>query len=485
MSSETQIDLGDVLAIEEEVLRSTGSAGFGISDTGFVPKPYVRLVAEKIAVARRLFGDDIDLGPASVMRKVFEVASLEQARTWSTIASVYDNMFAVSAVGAALSRIGEDLGLARPFNPARGRVKLTLTPPLPPGFPQITIPRGCRMSTPGGHHIATDETAVLTDANPERTVGAVAFFPGPSHNLDPNQPNQKIDRWNFADQKLAELNDAEVAAGAPLVAIAHTALFTGGELQWSDARYRQLLLQAPRSIWTVEAVQTALSLVAGVRRVQVFDGCGGLDINQSIFGNFNFIERVFAAERDIGSPYYFTVLVAPTPAAIWGGPDGLHAQVESALEDIRPIGIFANIESAETVGVGVEAKLVVKGLPLPSGSRAAINASQAASELRARIYARLRRYVDELPFGEPVRAAEVVWTIMNEPGVVDARDVQLIRYPASFATLSFAAAPAGTTVQRFTCGQNVELRANEIPVFVDLDALPGAAAGTPPLLEIV
>ena len=62
------------------------------------------------------------------------------------------------------------------FNPARGRIKLTVPVPLPPGFPQITIPRGARLATPGGHHVATDETAVLTDANPERTVGAVALL---------------------------------------------------------------------------------------------------------------------------------------------------------------------------------------------------------------------------------------------------------------------------------------------------------------------
>src|ERR1700752_69666 len=107
--SETQIDLGDVLAIDEEVLRSTGSGGFGVTATGFVPKPYVRLVAEKIAVARRIFGDDIDLGAASVIRKIFEVSALEQARTWAALASTYDNMFAVSATGDALSRIGEEL----------------------------------------------------------------------------------------------------------------------------------------------------------------------------------------------------------------------------------------------------------------------------------------------------------------------------------------------------------------------------------------
>jgi hypothetical protein len=335
--------------------------------------------------------------------------------------------------------------------------------------------------------VATDESVTLTAAAPEREIGVLAFHPGPAHNLDPGQPSQKLDRWHPADSNLNELNAAQDAAGKVLVDIQHLAPLTGGEMQWEDLRYRQLVLRAPRSVWTVDAIQAAVSLVPGVRQVQVVDGRGGLDINQSIFGNFNFIERLFSSERDLGSPYYFSVLVAPTPAAIWEGPDGLKASVESVIEDIRPIGIFANVEGAQEVGVGVQAKLVVKGLPLPSGSRATVNSSQAARELRERIYARLRRYIDGLAFGEPVRAAEIMWTIMNEPGVVDVRELTLLRYPAGFAALNLDAANAGSAIslQRFNCGANVDLQASEIPVFVDMHTLPGAANDASPLLEIV
>jgi hypothetical protein len=92
-----------------------------------------------------------------------------------------------------------------------------------------------------------------------------------------------------------------------------------------------------------------------------------------------------------------------------------------------------------------------------------------------------------LPFGEPVRAAEVMWTLMNEPGVVDVRDLTLLRYPANFATLNFGASGAGGTIalQSFVCGANVDLQASEIPVFVDLHQIPGAPASAAPLLEIV
>ncbi|MDA0160863.1 baseplate J/gp47 family protein [Solirubrobacter ginsenosidimutans] len=462
-------DVQDVLAIDAEAIRSTASEGFGITGTGFVPKSFARLLTEKLATARLLFGDDVDLASGSVLRKVLELAALEDARLWAAVGSVYDDGYVVSARGAALSRLGEDLGIARPHEPARGHVTLKLKAKLPAGRDRLTLTRGARLSTAGGHHVALDETVVLTAAAPERTPAVVAFHPGPSHNLSPAAPNQKIDRFNRADAALMELEAAEQEAGEELVDIVHTEPLTGGELQWPDARYRALLLRAPRSLWTVAAVEQAVALVAGVRQVQVFDGRGGLDITQSIYGNFNFIERLFNAERDLGNPYYFSVLVAPTPAAIWEGPDGLKAAVETALDDLRPIGIYAAVERAEEVGVSVDAKLVVRGLPLPTGSRDAVNASPAARELRMRLYARLRAYVDQLAVGEPVRSSEVVWAIMNEPGIADVRDVHLVRHPAEVSSLDLSVTPTGSSLQRLGCGENVELQSSEIPAFVDMD----------------
>jgi len=451
-----------VLAIDAEILRQTGTPGFGVTAGGFVVKPFARLLAEKLALARALIGD-IDLGSGSLVRKILELSALEDMRTWAALGAMYENSFASSATGEALGRIGEELGLPRPFLQATGKVKLTLTGSLPGGRTEITVPRGARLSTPGGHHVATEETVVLSPASPERTTAVAAFYPGPSHNLDPAQPAQKIDRWNRADPAVAELDAAEQAAGAVLVTIAHTEPLRGGELRWPDTRYRELLLRAPRSVWTVDAVRAAISLVPGVRQVQVRDGWGGLDLNQSIFGNFHFVERLFGSERDLASPYYFTVLVAPTPAAIWDGPDGLHTAVQAAIEDLRPMGIFPRIERAQEVGVGIAADLIVQGLPLPSGSRAAVNGSTAGVALRQRLLDRVRPYVDGTGIGIPVRAAEAIWALMNEPGIADVRDLRLLRYPPGFdATVAGAAPP--TTLQG---GQNIDLQANEVAVFVD------------------
>jgi hypothetical protein len=473
-STATRVDTADVLAIDDAVARSTGTEQFGVTRQGFAPKSFARLLAEKLALARALLGDELDLGSGSVVRKLLEVTALEDARTWAALGAMYDDSFVTSATGDALSRLGDELGLARPHLEAIGSVKLRLQGSLPEGTGEVVIPRGARLLTPGGHHVATTERATLSPTSQERIVGVAAFFPGPEHNLDPSFTDangahtQRIDRFNPLDDQLRELFDAMAASGnAFQVFVEHTVALTGGERFWPDARYRELLLRAPRSTWRADAIEIAVSLVPGVRQVQVRDAWGGLDIHQSIFGNFNFIERVFGSERDLGSPYYLAVLVAPTPAAIWEGPDGLRTAVESAIEDLRPISIFPRVEQAEQIGIGIAADLVVRGLPLPSGSRATVNASAPATALKQRLLGRVRQYVDTLGFGEPVRASEVTWALMNEPGVADVHRLRLLRYPAGFDAVDFGASPVGTGVEELDCGTNVELQVNQVPVTVD------------------
>jgi hypothetical protein len=464
----TSIDTADVLAVDAAVARSTGAGRFGVVQEGFIPKSFARLLAEKLALARSLLGDELDLGSGSVVRKLLELSALEDARTWAALGTIYDNSFVSSATGEALSRLGDELGLTRPHAEAIGSVRLTLAGSLPAGTPELVIPRGARLLTPGGHHAATTERAVLSATTADATVGVAAFFPGPEHNLDPATPAQKLDRLNPLDDKLAELFALMASSNnAFQITIDHTAPLTGGDLFWPDARYRELLLRAPRSTWRSDAIEIAVSLVPGVRQVQVRDAWGGLDINQSIFGNFNFVERVFGSERDLGSPYYLAVLVAPTPAAIWEGPDGLRTTVESAIEDLRPISIFPRVELAEQIGIGIAADLTVRGLPLPSGSRATVNASEPATALKQRLLGRVRRYVDALGFGDPVRASEVTWALMNEPGVADIRQLRLLRYPAGFDAVDFGATPVATGPEELDGGSNVELQVNQVPVTVE------------------
>jgi hypothetical protein len=461
----------DILAIDEEVARTTGAQAYGLGDEGFVPKPFARLLAEKITLARTVFGADADLTSGSALRKVLEVTCLEDARTWAALGAMYDNQFISSARGEALSRLGEELGLPRPFLQAQGTIRLT--PTLPAGLNELLIPRGARLYSSGNHHVATTESVVLTPTGGPKDVGVEAFYPGPEHNLDPlvsaggGNP-QKIAFWNRDDVKLAALKNA--AGTNPLeivVAIAHTQPLGGGELRWPDARYRDLLLRAPRSTWSVEAVRIAASLVPGVRRVVVRDG-GGLDIDLPIFGTFNFIERVFGAERDIVSPNFFTVLVALTDSAIFEGPAGVRVSVESVIEDLRPIGIYPGVQEARRMFVGIAANLVVTGIPLPRTSTGVINNSDAARNFKKGLLDRVQRYVDTLDFGEPVRFSEVTFALMSEPGLADVRNLQLLRSPPRLGEVQQL---GGRRFSALPIGENLTVGDSEIATFVDDFAL--------------
>jgi hypothetical protein len=336
----------------------------------------------------------------------------------------------------------------------------------------FTLPAGLRLLSPGGHHVALAESVRFTAQRTEATVPVQAFHPGPEHNLDPAQPTQKLDRWNPADPALAGL--LAVAAGLgpgstpeDACAIDHSQPLSGGELRWSDDRYRQLLLRAPRSLWTVDAMALAVSLVPGVRQAKLVDLQGGLDIDLPLFGTFQFSERVFGTERDLASPYYFTVLVAPTPAAIWEGADGLAALVAETLEDLRPVGVFPDIRQASERVVGVRADIVVDGLPLPSGDRATVNQSPAAQALKRRIGARLKASIDGLGLGEPVSPAKLTWIILNEPGVADVRNLRLTRYPQPASEMDFAAAANPALAQALDCGAALQVEPDQVAVYVD------------------
>lgn len=466
-----QSELAKIDAIDPDTILSTGTDDYGLTENGFVAKPYGRIVAEQLALARRLFGDDIDMGPGSVLRRIVELTAVEHARSYTMLAGIVDDQTVPTARDQALDRLGEELGLPRPFNSARGQVQLSFKGPLPPGLTSLNVPVGARMLSPGGHHAALTRSVRFNDTQREQSVEIEAFFPGHEHNLSAAAPEQTLSLWNDLDDSLVELTSVAGARGdaslTDVVEIKHTTALTGGETRWSDERYRQLLLRAPRSVWTREAIEIAVSLVPGVRQVKLIDHFGGLDIQKSIFGNFNFGERVFGTERDIASPYMFTILVAPTSAAIWQGPDGLAAAVLEAVEDLRPIGIFPDIREAVEVGVGVVADLVVDGVPLPSGNLATVNASAPAIALKRRLLERIRSYVDTLPFGQAVSPAKISWALMNEPGLVDVRNLRLTRYPVPAEKIDFGENVRAENVDQLQCGESLDTGEDQIALYVD------------------
>jgi hypothetical protein len=85
--------------------------------------------------------------------------------------------------------------------------------------------------------------------------------------------------------------------------------------------------------------------------------------------------------------------------------------------------------------------------------------------LVGRIADRVRRYVGQLHIGEPVRYSEVMWAVMNEQGVTDARDLHMLRYPPRLTSDVLGGSQA-YDVQQLALGEDVAIGPAEVPVLV-------------------
>ncbi len=296
---------------------SSDTVSYGVTPQGFIVKPFQAILQDAYARAQLLFGPDIDLRSSSTVRKLLELASLEDALSWMQLDDVYNSAFVATAAGQALDRLGTDLGLDRNYVPASGTVsfKLASTAPancvftMPPGTLVDTAPPG-----PGLDPIRFRLTAKVSlvlhnppDGSEQTQATVNAVLPGPDGNI--------------AQKTLVGI-DPDFAArylgfDPSLVTVTNPAPFTGGDGYEDDGSYRSRLYSLPRSLWTADAVRQTVLAVDGVRDVLVNDPYGGLDSAAAPFGEFCFNDRDFQTSRALCNPYFFTITVAPEPGVLW------------------------------------------------------------------------------------------------------------------------------------------------------------------------
>jgi Baseplate J-like protein len=394
---------------------------YGVTPAGFVVKPFLDILNDKLALAQSLFGPDVDLRSTSALRRILDIASTEDHEHWKALEGGFYGNYITTANGAALDLLGDDLGLQRQNQLATGQVTFTLAG-----------------EAPGRNYILPVGTLVETAAP------VVSFRTTAATTLSSTQINPI-----FAGHYLS-LGTATIAASNSLD-------FTGGDQLSDDKTYRAQLLRLPRAVFTIEAVRAAVQNVDGVRDCRVGDELGGVDVALSFFNSFAFDRRRFGQARLLGTPYFFDILVAPKPGYAWdtmGTVTGLYDQVAAAVDVVRPVGIFPNIHLADNVTVGLRAKITTgPGMDLV-GVGAAL---KTAFEQR----------IGTLGLGGSVLASQVLRDLLNVPGVVDVQNLHLRRYPPTFGTIVFGDREVlQSTIIEADIGANLTLTSNEIATFV-------------------
>jgi hypothetical protein len=429
-------------------------AEFGITQEGFVLKPFGTILEESMARARAMFGDDVDLKETSAIRKLLEVSAAEDAALWQRLEELYYSNFASTAVGDELELIGENVGLERRNLFASGRVTLQVVSP-PQADRRFLLPEATVLvttSTPDPLTFHTTEPVTLVGTTPTVGVSVQAFARGALSGLAPGQ-TFRIDPV-YAQLNLEMRTPTTVTGTNP-------ERFQGGAGEESDADFRARILGLPRNMWTLESIRSAALEVEGVTDVALSDPLGGVDVSQSYFNLFNFNERVFSGERRLGEPYFFDVVVAHEFAYPWETETipplvspvvGIFEGVSAAVDRVRPVGIHPNVVEANHIEVGVRAQVIVE----PGFDQQALFAA---------IKDRLLADIGALKLGGDVLYSQVMRAFVEQPGVIDVQQMRLRRCPPQFGRITFGEVPFQTEVVEALPGENLVMGSHEVAIF--------------------
>src|SRR5262245_1507656 len=408
------------------------------------PVPLQQILDDKAARARDMFGDDVDLRSTSTLRKLLDIASAEDQELWKRMEQLYYSNFISTASGDALDLLGDDLGIKRRFLLATGQVKLTLSGEASGRI--YNFPIGTLVETDTPQRYRTLALVSLSSQRKEAVVAIEATGRGLAGNVAANAINKL--NATFAQRNLN--------LGGAQVGVQNEAATTGGDIPEDDTSYRALLLGHPRTIWTLEAVRSAVKSVDGVRDCRLFDPLGGVDVSLSKFNFFLFSGRRFGTQRLLGTPYFFDILVAIYPGFLWeteGQVTGVRDAVEQAIREVRPISIFPNLRLANNVRVGIRANVLIKS----GHDRNAVAASIKES---------LERRVNTLGLGNTVLYSEVICDCKNVAGVIDVQQLHLRRCPPLLAAITFGRSEHfQSQVIEMAVGENLPLLPDEIAVF--------------------
>jgi hypothetical protein len=419
--------------------------GYGITENGFILKGIDVLLASVLADAADVLGPATDLTTTSVLRKLLEAGTLEYGEIWKELEQQYYANYLSTASGDALDLLGNDAGFTRLTGFAGGTVTVTLGSGV--AGRSYLLDDALRVTSTTPPLVFTlDESVTLTTDRPTASVGVTCTTRGFAGNVAAGAIDGIDPEWLVA--LAGDLGTATLTVTNPDP-------LTGGGTPEPDNDFRGRQIGASRTLWTQDAVLRSVDAVDGVVDVLISDPLGGVDVAQSYFNQFDFGTRLFSAERRVGEPYRFDVIVAHDYRWPWetsGIQQGVYDRVAAAIDLVRPPGIHPNIIEADHIDVGVRASVVVE----PAYDPAA---------LLARIEDRIAAGIAGLKLGSDVLASQVMKAFTDEPGVIDVRSLHLRRGPAAFGRISLGQVRFQAAIVEAAVGENLAMGPTELAVF--------------------
>lgn len=219
---------------------------YGLSDSGFIRKPYTQIIADKEERARSFFGENVDLSDRSPLGLFIQADSWEESKLWDELEKVYYSAYIDDADGKQLDGLVKYIGLRRkPAQRATGIIEIR-------GKSGKEINSGMKVMTESSVVFQTTE-AVTLDGDGFGKVKIEASEPGRTGNVTAG----KINRVFIHVDGVSNVSNPSGTSGG-------LEIESDGDLR---ARYYRSLFRKGKA--TREAVEAALLAIANIKDAYV------------------------------------------------------------------------------------------------------------------------------------------------------------------------------------------------------------------------
>ena len=335
--------------------------GYGVTEAGFIRKPYVVILTEVQTSMRQLLGQDVDVSPSSPLGQIAQIFAFEVAKIWVEMERVYDAAYIDTAAGIHLQKLGRLNGMTiNPATYATGEVVFSRATPAPQEY-----------VIPAGTVVASADRTILytTTAAGSLAAGATVSDPVSIRAVEPGI------RANLAMHTV-------VAITTPILGVDYVTnpqAVTGGADRESDAVYRaRMKTYEPASRGTVHALRSKLLDIDGVLDLNIVEDTDANTVSVSILGG---ADAAISAEIEETRPAGIAVTWS-RPTVV---PVDVTAQLRTSVSDTE--AVVQNVTSALammlqswSIGASIDYSVLVSAVLAVDGVTSLVSLSASADE---------------------------------------------------------------------------------------------------------